>query len=626
MLGTYFFQFFWGLVVLAAFVGWGQVVHRALASHLVEKPDWGLYAGWGMASSVLVGGIVSMASLVSAELIIAYVAVGAGYAVLGALGNRYDLALLSGQQKLVAICIAVPLLSHYGAVVHMQANSCADDAIAYFPFITRLLDTGTLIDPYSLRRLAGYGGHTFLQALIGAVGTEENAYLMDRGIAFLLSFGLILGYFRDRSLPGFGYSLSPLHGVILAVMIFAVPMPLMNSASHLTALVIFLVLFRTLDVVSNDTMRAGRSLLLIGMIVAAAGALRIHFLFAGALGVTFFWAITWYESRANLMPYMRSLVGCGVASLICLLPWMVLLNKSSGSYLYPLFAGNHRSEFEAYAADLSTPEQLQFVVQIFSEPRLWFLLVPLMLYIVYRHNRAAFSTTLSAVLTTVVLSVLFTLSDIDNIHRYAAPIMNAAIIASLISFIRWARNNPDATKTISVSSGSSRTIVMLFLLLVIPVKVGYDVYRVQGYWPVVALSPRGHALYEDMQESIPAGEAFFAVVFHPFAWDYARNPIASVDTPGAVSPDPGLPYFSGSADLRDYLQTQSINYVAMGDFEARGMCLYNRRLWQFHLEQDVTIWKQGAPYYLDLMDNLEDLAKNYPVIFQEGGFRVIDVR
>ena len=54
---------------------------------------------------------------------------------------------------------AVFVLVRYAAWVHAIDRDCNDDDIAYFAFVARLLDTGTLIEPFSLRRLAaGYGG------------------------------------------------------------------------------------------------------------------------------------------------------------------------------------------------------------------------------------------------------------------------------------------------------------------------------------------------------------------------------------------------------------------------------------------------------------------------------------
>ncbi len=626
MLGPYIFQFLWGLLVLLAFVGWGHIGHRLIAPNLIHKPDWGILAGWGMAFSLIGGGLLALTALVSREVIVIYVLIGVSLAVHNVIRHQNQLRCLTKRQVLVGVCIAVPLMSHYAAVVHMQANSCADDAIAYFPFITRMLDTGTLVDPYSLRRLAAYGGHTFLQALVGATGSEENAYLMDRGIGFLISFGIILGYFKCRSDPGTVYSLTPLHGIIITLIILAIPLPLLNSASHLTGLVIFLTLFRTLDLLPREGLRSFQSVWLIGVLVAAAASLRIHYLFAAALCGTLYYLYDAYERRSGVIGSIRTLLLTGLTSLACLAPWMALLYKSSGTFLYPLFPGNHRSNFEAFAGDISLSERMLFVVDILSEPRMWFLLVALAVIVVYRHNRAAFALSLAALLMTLVVTLVFTLSDVDNIHRYVAPVINAAIISTLISFVGWSYQRRSDLRSLPVSTGGCRTVIAIFVLTLIPIKAAYDIHRVNGYWHVTALPAEGHLMYKRIQESIPADETFFAMVFHPFAWNYSRNEIIGIDTPGAVSPDPGIPYFVGSGALRDYFVAQSISFAVIGDFNQRGVCLYNRRLWQFNLEHGMQIWKQGAPFYLDMMSNLEALAKEYPVIYEEAGFRVIDIR
>src|SRR5690242_5031270 len=79
----YWPSFFWGLLVLASFVGWGSAIGRFLvrpneaaaqSSHL----DWGLLAGWGMAWTLAVGGILAWTSLASRWMLVAFVLFGAG--------------------------------------------------------------------------------------------------------------------------------------------------------------------------------------------------------------------------------------------------------------------------------------------------------------------------------------------------------------------------------------------------------------------------------------------------------------------------------------------------------------------------------------------------------------------
>ncbi len=52
-IGSYFFAFAWGLLA-----GWGAVLSRL---HLPRKQiDWALRAAWGLALSVVVGGVLNL--------------------------------------------------------------------------------------------------------------------------------------------------------------------------------------------------------------------------------------------------------------------------------------------------------------------------------------------------------------------------------------------------------------------------------------------------------------------------------------------------------------------------------------------------------------------------------------
>ena len=79
----YWIPFFWGLVVLASFLGWGSAIQRAAS---LPHTDWGLRCGWGMAFTAVLGGFLANWSLAARPVLIAMVASGA---VLALLLNRF---------------------------------------------------------------------------------------------------------------------------------------------------------------------------------------------------------------------------------------------------------------------------------------------------------------------------------------------------------------------------------------------------------------------------------------------------------------------------------------------------------------------------------------------------------
>ena len=62
----------------------------------------------------------------------------------------------------------------------------------------RMLEAGAALDPLNLRRLLTYGGYAFLQAQVGVVGSEANAYVVDPGLASVLIVMLLAGLRQRR--------------------------------------------------------------------------------------------------------------------------------------------------------------------------------------------------------------------------------------------------------------------------------------------------------------------------------------------------------------------------------------------------------------------------------------------
>ncbi|MDP6786190.1 MAG: hypothetical protein QGI13_03590 [Rhodospirillales bacterium] len=249
------------------------------------------------------GGLASLLGLATAGFAISYVLAGAAIFVGTRWGRFFPSEFFASPRFVVACAAAVFVLVRYAAWVHAVDRDCNDDDIAYFAFVTRLLDTGTLIEPFSLRRLAaGYGGQTFLQSLIVAVGSETNAMLMDRGIAAAVCFGLVLGLFPARR---------PVHYAFALILTVIVPYPVLNSASHITGLAMFLTLFRTFLLVGDPAEASPGLLGLSGLVMAGAASLRPHFGFVVAVMAVGYWFYCYRRrQRSDGAPgYLTSLLG-----------------------------------------------------------------------------------------------------------------------------------------------------------------------------------------------------------------------------------------------------------------------------------------------------------------------------
>lgn len=637
--------FLWGLIVLSALIGWGLIAARLAGVPGGNSPDWGLAAGWGMAALLALGGVLSLTGLALPPVLFAVVAAGVAMHLAAVFKGRASWEKPKGLFWLMVAVAALPLLTRYVSVVSYQAMSCGDDDVVYFTYVSRLLQTGTLIEPFGLRRLAAFGGQTFLQSLVVMAGSELNAYLMDRGIAYIISFGLVAGYLRGH---GFGLAFSHMVGLILAVIL---PLPLLNSSSHVTGLVMFLTLFRTLERLPGPkpgAFPAAGPLWLVGMAAAGASSLKAHYLGVAAVTVFAYWLIACLRPpRGNeggneggtgtvREPAWRSpaitLGHLGLSSLLFLAPWMGLLYRSSGTILFPFFQGNHRPGFaESYSGAMPFPELLGFLADFFTAPQVLLFFVPMGLYLFRRGSAAGLALYAGALVTAAVTVSTLTFDNLETLHRYVAPFLNAAFIATVIVFLREILGNAPGNAPGKNPAGPGRKlgdgILVVLVVVLLPVPIAKDINRLtHGSGKQAVVSAETRVAHARMQAAVPEGERVLAALDRPYWLDYKRNDIINIDVPGAVSPDPGMPFFKGPRALKDYLLGRSIPFVAFRDFDGPGGCLYRRVMWDFYAKSSHPMWRAESKFFLDFMDNVQALAKTEDLVFQRNGLSVIRLR
>ncbi len=606
----FFFIFLWGLVVVAGFIGWGKLVARLAGVSGEDGPDWGLAAGWGMAAVVALGGVLALVGVATAPVLFAVVGLGVVLNGVERLKTPSSGVVLSGWALgLTGLAVAV-LGLRYGSYISFTGANCSDDDIAYFTFVTRLLDTGTLLDPFSLRRLSAYGGHTVLQSLVMMAGADVNGFLMDRGIAVIVAFGLVAGFLSRSGMAG----AAPYMVALLVTVIM--PFPLGNSSSHVTGLALFLTLFRTMEMTPLTGANPPRKRLwLIGLTAAAAASLKAHFLGAAAFTVLFYWLASVFAA-GNAKESGRALGLLGLSALVFLAPWMALLARSSGTILFPLFQGNHQAGFAAtYSAGLALPDLLAHLGKFLISPEVFLLLVPVVLYAFNRDSRAGMALYGGAVIMTVITAATLTYDNTQTLLRYVAPFLGAAFIATVSVFLARL-HRPLAFK-------AGPAVLCAMAVLLVPVSLYRDINRLIDQRGVVNLKDDHRSLYEKMQAAVPPGEKFLTAVAHPYALDYRRNGVLTIDVPGGASPAPGMPFFRGATALKKYLVGQSIRYVAYRDFTNPGGCLYRRGLWEFHARSDHPMWVAQSRYFFDFMKNIEALEKTESLIFRGRVLRVL---
>ena len=159
-MALYFLAFLWGLLILLSLTGWGGVLNRLLFPE--EQIDWGQRAAWGLAFSVVVGGLLNITAAISRRVILIYLGIGLAYWVIerlrvARLPVESFLSSVRSYRGRTALLLAVLVVTCLALIRYAGPVSTLwwwEDAV-YFVFPEKMLQTGSLgSDPFSERRMA----------------------------------------------------------------------------------------------------------------------------------------------------------------------------------------------------------------------------------------------------------------------------------------------------------------------------------------------------------------------------------------------------------------------------------------------------------------------------------------
>jgi hypothetical protein len=616
----YWPTFFWGLLVLASFIGWGHALVGVLTRRNGWEPgqfDWGLLAGWGMSVAIAVGGVLAWMSLASRGALIAFVLTGTSIWLVGIF--RRCRAGRSGRPSVAEQCVsglALLLLIGlwYAPSVALPPFNLPDDFVAYLPFAKRLLQSGTLVEPFSSRRLATLGGQAILHAMTLCFGTENNGNLLDCGLGAMLTAGLSFGYLRKQ-----GLSIYACIGISALFLLF--PIRRINMMSHATGVVLLFTLFRTLTLGADALGGHWQRLLVVGLVAGGVCSLRVTLYVAAFLIVV--GALLFSESsrRWNWRTMSSPAVALGFAGLF-LVPWMLVLYRSSQSFLYPFMLGTQ--QMSTYSAGLGWAQAVVFCARFFLLPEILLPSGALLALAVLFPDRLRDVFTISAFATCAVIALSFTQCEPALLYRYAHPVLFTALMAAVTPFgPAWRR----ATRRRRLISVCLLALVSPYLLMAWGQGIRWQAAELASL-PVQVFRQQKFASdselqsYRMLQSSIPAHGRLYAVLDKPSLLDYGGTRVYNADIPGPCSLPPGMPFFQGPGPLKKYLKSLGVEYVGYTDFDT-ALPLYNRGNWLENRSSPEAIWRFQALYYLDLMDNVEQLARSENSVTAFGAQRLI---
>lgn len=620
----------WGLTIVLCFTGWGALVARRLAPGLAV--DWGLQTAWGLAATVAAGGLLCFCGVARGPVLLVWIFAGLALAIREMLtvgwpcrdGRRPWVELPLGWEAfLVAGTVAVTLYVYVGSAARTIPNP-NDDWPAYLPFIRRLLQVGTFVDPFSVRRMASYGGQSYLQALALLVAGNAQIQIFDGGICLLLLVGMILGFARDAR------QVSWMVLVLVCVVVLMLPDNRANSASELSGVMGFVAAWRTLVWVERRGLRGVRAALLSALPIAAVATLRQNYLpvVAALLGALLLQGARADESWRDRRWHFGRVA---LLTAACLLPWAALSFRSNHTFLFPIFAGNYDPNYAGITAPASWDMRVKFYfgVLFHTDP---IRTMPLLLLagpaIAAGAQRQA---SLGLWAGTMLAFAMLALSIPDGDNYTVARYDFAYVVAFAIGVgLAASESGPEAVSRRDLTSFG---LVIAGLALQIYGNYGSGLRTLnlplerigatQGAGP----SPLDVAPEDErrLQQAVPAGQPVLVMIERPYLLDFARNRIVLFDQPGAVAPRPGVPLQAGGEKVAEYLVRQGLRYLAFSRPDKATQPLYSRSHWKSQLTSSARIWRMVAPVYLAAFDAVDQLAQTRRRLYDDGHFVVVDL-
>jgi hypothetical protein len=625
----------WGALVLAAFAGWGSLVVKGLQA---SRVDLGLRLVWGASALVAVGGVLASVGLYSRNAALLLVDVGL-FAAAGAVWFEREALLRRARftvravrraplvSTLLALVIGVALLQYLASFADSARNPYDDD-IAYLAFVKKLLDTGTLLEPFSFRRISAYGGQTLLQSLLAPRVSFHQMNGFDRGMCVVIVVALVLGHRdRGRRVP-FGFA-------ALALAFFlTLPNTSINVAPHFSGVAFFLGLYRTVAWL-RPTTAPWRSAVVVGLVAAGACTLRQNYLGIPVLFLAFVYAgralrargVTWRER-------LREPLLVAAVAALALVPWMVLAWRSNGTALFPLQLGTYRAGMDLRSVGTTPLKELRLLmlVGLENEPMKTFGILALAGAVVpdahgHRPLRAFWVACAVGVL---VLVHSFSLSDPGNLGRYLFGYIAALALAILLSIATQPRLRGTRDRVLAATVLAAAAVVTQLPYSRERAPRAFDKMTkdLDLAWrrpaPSAATFDVTAGLYHHVQSFVPAGARVAVLVDEPYLFDFARNDIFNLDMPGFASLKPDMPFFEGAEKLAAYFLAHDLRFLVVVRQE-HSHWLYQREFWFGRIFNEEEIWRLCAPYFVDFLDNSTALRKTRKVLHEEAGIVVLDL-
>ncbi|HSV43000.1 MAG TPA: hypothetical protein VLJ10_00455 [Candidatus Bathyarchaeia archaeon] len=617
-----YLQLVWALtacvLLFFSFAGWGKAVLFFVGEK--ENPGMGGSAAFGMAILCLLGGWLNFFRIISPPLLWSLTALGL---ILISISRKSGSQLVQGWNQyppwvkaLGLLALVLIILRTFDGV--LRPLNPHDDLQSYLVYPAQMLSAGHLLfDPFNEGRFGILGGQSFLNAMLLAMAPVRYAGLFESVLGWWIFLMLVLEQGRRRQISGLT--------IILFLIIFNVHVsPQVNISSLVSSLVLFFVFWQRC--LQNDLRGGFREVLLKAVLIAALVSLKTVNLFCVAV---FGFVLFLLEGRRMLRRRWGDLGKIVALTFLFLCPWMVVMNQSVGTFLFPLLGQGTHVSWQQGAAPLSIRPldvcsgYIFYLLIIFFYRT--FLTPAALLLMIYFLRKKCFCTInqravwgLVGVILGALVLTFISLGDI----RYSYPFFFAAFVLFIIELFSPSvvcQGPPKEQEKFFYGRSVTTIILIFFFIVAFANNTGRFVeiiHRVKNLPDTLRMvSVKGKLA--QAQHKIPEGQAVLAVLSHPYALDFRRNPCYVIDHAGSTGPDGGLPVKGSVQDLKNYLRRNKIFFIlySYSDLASYGKNIDERLNWYGNpiVDRARILAENNVAFRKQLLE----LIKTSPVIYKD---------
>ena len=613
----YYATFFWGLVVVASFLGYGRLVCHAFDWEKDGPLGWGLRGVIGMSGVLILGGILLATSIATSSTLFWVTVIGAAAWLVMTIQDAANGRIRPDWNDFLKnapfwILVAIYYSAGVAWIKEIDPN---DDLPGYFVFPFAIQQTGTLLEPFSFRRACTFGGQPLLQAITSVFGSEKNFQFVDVGIGKLFLFGVLSHFLRNVRKNHYF-----LYFALLAVAL-TLHFPRINATSCQLHVVFALALGVILSTKSwSLSVQKFPAPVLPALLIAAASTFRPQMAFLG--GCLFAISAILTVGAKEWKLWSLQIAKVGGLSLLLLLPWMFLLWKASGTPFFPLFLGNVNAVFlSIHSVEGSFFDKAAASVSALMIPELLSMMAIVLVLMVFRRSPVAIAFSITIPATLFVFAWSWNAIPPAYFYRYTLPFAITwwtwVMAEGALEMASGFRKPKGFVSSQVVGWGVAIGAAFLFQwqpavsgLRAFIAAVPEEVHRSSPLFPA-----ENYKYHRDLQSLVPVGEPILVMVDTPYMMDFRRNRILNVEAVGQCTPWGGLPFFKGPEMLKQYLMQNGVHYVIFVNSDS-ALMYYRKDYWRNNpwVSQGYKFISEYGRYVIDLSDNLQFLSDWSPTV------------